>query len=81
VLQVALFTLELMGVVGWSKIGSRLAIGAVGVASFCVPFALFPSLSLGVVLPASVLLYLGTLVLFKETRKNEVQAALNLLKR
>jgi O-antigen/teichoic acid export membrane protein len=81
VLQVALFTLELKGVVGWPKIGSRLAIGAVGVASFCMPIALLPSPSLGVVVPVSILLYLATLVLFKETRENEIQAALSLLKR
>jgi hypothetical protein len=45
-LQVALYALKLRGVVGWPKIGSRLAIGAVGVASFCVLFTLLPSLSL-----------------------------------
>jgi O-antigen/teichoic acid export membrane protein len=80
-LRVALFALELRGVVGWPKIGSRLAIGMVGVASFCVPFTLLPSLSLGVVVPASTLLYLATLALFKETRENEIHAALSLLKR
>jgi O-antigen/teichoic acid export membrane protein len=80
-LRVVLFTLELRGVVGWPKIGSRLAISMVGVASFCVPFTLLPSLSLGVVVPASSLLYLATLALFKETRENEIHAALSLLKR
>jgi O-antigen/teichoic acid export membrane protein len=80
-LQVALYALKLRGVVGWPKIGSRLAIGAVGVASFCVPFTLLPSLSLGVVVPASILLYLITLVMFKEIRRNEIHGALSLLKR
>jgi O-antigen/teichoic acid export membrane protein len=79
-LRVALFALELRGVVGWPKISSRLAIGMVGVASFCVPFTLLPSLSLGVVVPASGLLYLATLALFKETRENEIRSALRLLK-
>ena len=81
VLLVFLYAVRLSEVLGWPKIDSRLVISGVGVASFGVPFLLLPSLSLGVVIPVSALLYSVTLVLFKETRRNEVRMLAGLLKR
>lgn len=79
-LLVILFAVRLRPVLGWPSISSRLVIGGVGVASFCLPFTLFPSLPLGVVIPSSVLLYSVTLALFKEIRKNELRTLLSILK-
>ncbi|NIN01336.1 MAG: oligosaccharide flippase family protein [candidate division Zixibacteria bacterium] len=73
---VSLFALRLRPVLGWPNIGSRLVIGSIGAASFCLPFTLFHSFPLGVVIPASVLLYSLTLVMFKETRRNEIRGLL-----
>lgn len=79
-LLVILFAVRLRPVIGWPSISSRLVIGGVGVASFCIPFTIFPSLPLGVVIPASVLLYSVTLALFKDIRKNELRTLLGVLK-
>jgi O-antigen/teichoic acid export membrane protein len=79
-LMVILFAVRVRPVLGWPNISSRLVIGGVGVASFCLPFTLLPSLPLGVVIPASVLLYLVTLALFREIRKNELRTLLSILK-
>lgn len=65
---------------GWPLIGSRLAMAAMATASFCLPFAFFSSVPLEVVIPASVLLYSGTLLLFKEIRRNEVVTLLSLVR-
>jgi hypothetical protein len=71
---------QLRRVLGGPKIGSRLAMSAVATASFCLPFALLPALPMGVVIPASVLLYTGTLVLFPDIRRNEIPTLLHLVK-
>jgi len=80
-LLVSLFALQLRAVVGWPKMSSRLVIGSIGAASFCLPFLLLPSVPLLVLIPTCVLLYSGTLVVFKETRRSEVHALVSLLKR
>ena len=71
---------QLRRVLGRPRVGRRLAMSAVATASFCVPFALIPSVPMGIVIPASVLLYSGTLLLFKEIRRSEIPALLNLVK-
>jgi O-antigen/teichoic acid export membrane protein len=76
---VLLFAARLRAVLGLPNVTSRLLISAIGVTSFCIPFTLFPSFPLSVVIPASVLLYSITLVLFKETRRNEIRTLVNLL--
>ena len=64
-LMVILFAARLRDVVGWPKVSSRLAISIAGIASFYLPSTLMPSLSLGVVVPTSVFLYLATLLALK----------------
>jgi len=78
-LLVLLLMVRLRGVLGWPRVGLRLTMSGVATASFCLPFAFFPSLSPGVVIPASILVYSGTLVLFKEIRRNEVRTLVTLL--
>lgn len=77
---VVLFAVRLRKVLGWPRISSRLAISGVGVTSFFVLFTFLPPLSLFLVIPASALLYSATLVLFKETRTNEVRTLISLVK-
>ena len=76
-----LFVVWLRPVVGWPRMSSRLVIGGLGATSFCVAFALLPALPMSVVIPASVLIYAATLVLFKETRTSEVRAVVGILRR
>ena len=71
---------RLRKVLGSPKAGSRLAMSAVATASFCLPFAFLPSLPMGIVIPACMLLYSGTLVLFKDIRRSEVPTLMNLVK-
>ena len=61
-----------------AMVGSRLGLSSA--ASFCLLFALLPSLSWAIVIPVSVLLYSGTLFLFKDIAKNELRPLLSLLK-
>ena len=74
------FVIRLRDVLGWPQVGSRLAISSMAVASFFLPFVLFPSLSLFVVIPASTFIYLGTLLLFKDIRRKEVRTLVTLLR-
>ncbi|MFQ6674436.1 MAG: flippase [Fidelibacterota bacterium] len=79
-LLVILFAVRLGSVLGLPRVGSRLGISGVATACFWVPFAFFPTLSSGVVIPASLLLYSGTLALFKQIRRNEIRTLVSLLK-
>lgn len=79
-LLVCLFAVRLKAILGWPQIGPRLAISGIATASFCLPFTFFPPLSLWMVVLVSMLLYTGILVLFKETRENEVHMFVSLLK-
>ncbi len=77
----ALFVFWLRPVVGWPRMSSRLVIGGLGATSFCVAFALLPTLPMSVVIPASMLIYAAILVLFKETRTSEVRAVVGIVRR
>jgi O-antigen/teichoic acid export membrane protein len=81
VVRVVLFGSRLKEVLGWPRVTSRLAISSFGVASFCVPFSLLPWMSMGVVIPISMLVYTGILVLFKDIRVNECRGLLSMLKK
>jgi O-antigen/teichoic acid export membrane protein len=81
ILLATLFAVRLKKVIGWPRIGSRLIMGGIAVASFCLPFIFLRSLHIGVVIPMSALLYFLTLALFKKIRRNEVRLLLSLLKR
>ena len=76
----AVFAVSLRPVVGWPRIGSRLAIAGVGATSFCVAFTLLPSLPLAVVIPGSATVYLAVLVLFSDTRATEVRMLIAIVK-
>jgi len=78
---VVIFAVRIKAVLGWPRIGSRLAMSGIATISFCLPFAIFSSLSLGIVIPVSILLYLVTLVLFREIRRNEIPMIISLLQR
>ena len=78
-IMLIIFAMHLKPLFGWPRVGARLAMSAVATIMFCVPFAFFPSLSLGVVIPASALLYTGSLALFKEIRRSELRMLGNLL--
>ena len=77
----ALFAARLRPVVGWPRIGSRLAIAGVGATSFCVAFSLLPTLPLAVVIPGSAMVYLVVLILFRDTRTSEVRMLLTIAER
>lgn len=79
-LQVSCYTVKLRPLVGWPRIGRKLAISSLATASFFVPFMFFPTTSILVVVPASILLCCGTLMLFKEVRENEIRLLLTLFK-
>jgi O-antigen/teichoic acid export membrane protein len=80
-LLATLFMVRLRHVVGWPKANSRLAISLIGVVVSCLPFTLLPPVPVLVVIPSAALLYAVILLLFKETRTNEVRIILSTLKR
>lgn len=73
VLAAGLSAWHLHDLIGWPRIGSRLAIAAIGAAAFCVPFAPFPGLPLPLVISASVAIYAGVLLLFPSIRRDELR--------
>jgi O-antigen/teichoic acid export membrane protein len=79
-LLMVFLAVQLRAILGWPRVRSKLIISSVGVAVFSLPFVFFLPLPLQVVIPASSLLYLTTLVVFKRTRRNEVRLLVNLLK-
>jgi O-antigen/teichoic acid export membrane protein len=79
-LLVLFFAVKLRPVLGWPRVRSRLAIGGLGVASFWVPFALLPHVSIALVVPVSLVVYIAVLVAFRQTRNNEVRRMLEVLR-
>jgi O-antigen/teichoic acid export membrane protein len=80
-LLVILLAMRIKAFLGWPQVGSRLVMSAVATATFCLPLAFFSSIPLWVAIPASMLLYSGSLVSFKEIRMNEVRTLMDLLRR
>jgi O-antigen/teichoic acid export membrane protein len=80
-LLVLLYFIRLNEELGWPNISQRLFISIVGVASFCIPFSIVDELSLFVVIPASVGIYLLTLAIFRETREHEFNILFNFVRR
>ncbi len=72
---------RLKSVVGWPRVSTRLAISGAGSVSFCLVFTVLPAMSLVVVIPACVLLYVIFLLLFKDIRANEVRFLLDMVNR
>jgi O-antigen/teichoic acid export membrane protein len=65
------FVVQLRPLFGWPRIGSRLAMSLAGTGAFWLGIALLPSPSLFLVLPLSIVLYLATLMLFRDFRHHE----------
>lgn len=78
-LLVGLCAVELKSIFGIPHIGSRLLISSIATISFCLVFTLF-SLSLSVVIPVSIGLYIGILALFKDIRHTEFVLLFSLFK-
>ena len=79
-LLVFLFALRTKDTLGWPKIGSRLAIGSLATLSFVGPLFFYEVRALIVTIPVAVIVYAAVLIFFKETRNNEVQIIVRLLK-
>ena len=80
IFTVILFAVHIRAVLGWPHVISRMAMSGVATMAFCLLFTYFHSLPLGIIIPISVLIYVGTLVLFKEIRRNEGRTLVNFLK-
>lgn len=70
----------LKNIVGIPDVKSKFFICTLGVGAFCVPISFFPSLSIFVIIPISVIIYLSTILLFRDTRENELKLFLGLLR-
>lgn len=79
-LLVILLSWHLKGVLGWPKIWARLAMSSVATVAFVSPFLFYRGLSISIVIPVAVLVYVGTLLLFKEIRKNEFLILISVFK-
>ena len=80
IVLVTLLAFQIKEVVGWPPVGSRLVISALATVSFCLPFAIFSSVSPFVVIPSSLVIYLAVLSSFNKIRKNEFSIIANLLR-
>lgn len=79
-LLIILLLVRLRTELGWPRIGSRLAISSLATGCFCLPFSFLTSLSLFTIIPASIFIYVVTLLFFKEIRNNETRAIISLFK-
>jgi O-antigen/teichoic acid export membrane protein len=80
-LLLILFVIALRDVTGLPKVASRLVISSIGTASFCLVFGFFLLPQFYIVIPSSVLIYTGILVLFKETRNKEIRILIDALRK
>ena len=79
-LSILLFV-QFNALVGWPKIAYRLYASMLGILSFSVPFEIFNTLPLYIVIPGSVIIYALVLSFFKEVRASEGSFLLSLIKR
>jgi O-antigen/teichoic acid export membrane protein len=78
---VVLYAIQLRPLLGWPQVRLRLIISAVATASFCLPLVLLHAQSMVLIIPTAIVFYTTTLFLFKEIRRNELQALMCLLRR
>jgi O-antigen/teichoic acid export membrane protein len=71
---------KLKNVIGIPDIKFKILISIIGIAAFCVPVSFFPDLSIFAIIPISSIIYLGTILLFKDIRNNELKLFFNLIK-
>lgn len=75
-----LFTFKLKSIMGLPNIGHKLLIGFLGVLIFFMLFSIFHS-PLYLVIPGSAIIYVGTLLAFKNVRDNEIRMIMDLILR
>ena len=78
-LLAVMYGIRLKNVVGLPNIKSRLFISLLGIVAFCIPMSFFSNLSIFIIIPLSTLIYLGTLIVFKDIRNNELRMFLSLI--
>jgi O-antigen/teichoic acid export membrane protein len=78
---VVLMAAHLAPLLGWPRIGSRLAMGGTACAAFWVPLTFLMPLPLAAAVPTAMALYLIALLSFKEIRRNEARALMQGLAR
>jgi len=64
----------LWDVIGLMRIGVRAGIAGLGSAAFALAFIVLPAQPVYVVIPASILIYLGLISCFRDVRENELRA-------
>jgi O-antigen/teichoic acid export membrane protein len=77
-LLVIFYIHELKSVIGLPDVASRLLISSLGVIAFCLPLS-FLNLSIFLIVPASVIIYIGVILAFKDVRRTELKMFLSLL--
>jgi O-antigen/teichoic acid export membrane protein len=70
---VIVMAIRLGSLLGWPEIGSRIVLGGVASAAFCVPLMFFVTLPVAAMVPVAVILYVGALLSFKQIRQNEAR--------
>jgi len=78
-LLVVLFARQLVPVVGWPRITSRVIMSAAATATFVAVFAFFSAAPLLVVVVGSVVLYSAVLLVFPQIRREELRLAVQLV--
>lgn len=78
VILVFIFAVDLKSIIGVPHIWSRLLIGILGIAAFCIPLMLMNQLSIFLIIPAAAIIYLGIMLSFKDVRRNELRMVLSL---
>lgn len=76
---VLLFILRLKDELGLPDIMSSILISLAGTITFCIVFIFLPSTPLYIVIPGSFILYITVLMLFEDTRKNEIEMITKLI--
>ena len=77
---VVLFAVNLKPIIGLPDIKSKISISFLGVAIFAIIFSL-AHISIFIIIPGSALIYLGTIMLFKNVRENEIHMIIDLAKK
>jgi O-antigen/teichoic acid export membrane protein len=79
ILLVVFYLFEMKEVIGFPEVMSRLLISLLGVLAFCVPLSFLNHLSIFLMVPAAVFIYLAVILIFKDVRRNELRMFLSLI--
>lgn len=80
ILLIALFIMPLNSILGWPKVAHTIAKSSIACTPFIIHFLFFPTASLVLNILVSIILYFGTLFLFKEVRQDEFPKFRNLFR-